>query len=70
MPLFPHARQVFLIERYVTRKVRRRKKNSRKYTTVTPGPPSPRCASPAWTPVRRACRGGERSGVPAGTRDR
>jgi predicted transposase YbfD/YdcC len=33
--LFPHARQVFLIERCVTRKVRRRKKNSRKYKTVT-----------------------------------
>jgi predicted transposase YbfD/YdcC len=33
--LFPHARQVFLIERYVTRKVRRRRKNSRKYKTVT-----------------------------------
>jgi predicted transposase YbfD/YdcC len=33
--LFPHARQVFLIERYVTRKVRKRKKNSRKYKTVT-----------------------------------
>ena len=33
--LFPGARQVFLIERYVTRKVRKRKKNSRKYKTVT-----------------------------------
>ncbi len=33
--LFPHAAQVFLIERYVTRKVRKRKKNSRKYKTVT-----------------------------------
>jgi predicted transposase YbfD/YdcC len=33
--LFPHARQVFLIERYVTRKVRKRRKNSRKYKTVT-----------------------------------
>jgi predicted transposase YbfD/YdcC len=33
--LFPHVRQVFLIERYVIRKVRRRKKNSRKYKTVT-----------------------------------
>ncbi len=32
--LFPHARQVALIERYVTRKVRKRKKNSRKYTTT------------------------------------
>ena len=30
---FPHVRQVFLIERYTVRKVRRRKKNSRKYTT-------------------------------------
>lgn len=30
---FPHARQAALIERYVTRKVRRRKKNSRKHTT-------------------------------------
>ena len=33
--LFPHVRQVFLIERYVTRKIRRRKKNSRKYKSVT-----------------------------------
>ncbi len=33
--MFPHAAQVFLIERYVTRKVRKRKKNSRKYKTVT-----------------------------------
>ena len=33
--LLPHARQVFLIERYVTRKVRQRRKNSRKYKTVT-----------------------------------
>ncbi|MGH3614605.1 MAG: ISAs1 family transposase [Pseudonocardia sp.] len=32
--IFPHAAQVFLIERYVTRKVRRRRKNSRKYKTV------------------------------------
>ena len=32
--LFPHARQVALIERYVTRKVRKRGKNSRKYTTA------------------------------------
>lgn len=32
--LFPHVKQVFLIERYVTRKVRKRAKNSRKYTTV------------------------------------
>lgn len=32
--LFPHARQIALIERYVTRKVRKRKKNSRKYTTA------------------------------------
>ncbi|MGH3231113.1 MAG: ISAs1 family transposase [Streptosporangiaceae bacterium] len=32
--LFPHARQVFLIERYVTRKVRKRKRNSRKYKTT------------------------------------
>ncbi len=30
---FPHAGQAFLIERYTVRKVRRRKKNSRKYTT-------------------------------------
>jgi predicted transposase YbfD/YdcC len=30
---FPHAVQAFLIERYTIRKVRRRKKNSRKYTT-------------------------------------
>ncbi len=32
--IFPHARQVFLIERYVTRKVRQRRKNSRRYKTV------------------------------------
>jgi predicted transposase YbfD/YdcC len=32
--LFPHAAQVFLIERHVTRKARKRKKNSRKYKTV------------------------------------
>ncbi len=32
--MFPHARQVFLIERYVTRKVRQRRKNSRKYKTI------------------------------------
>ena len=32
--LFPHARQVALIERYVTRKVRKHSKNSRKYTTA------------------------------------
>jgi len=32
--LYPHVRQVFLIDRYVTRKVRKRRKNSRKYTTV------------------------------------
>ncbi len=32
--MFPHAAQVFLIERYVTRKVRKRRKNSRKYRTV------------------------------------
>lgn len=31
---FPHVRQVALIERYVTRKVRKRKKNSRKYRTT------------------------------------
>ena len=30
---FPHAAQVFLIERHTTRKIRRRKKNSRKHTT-------------------------------------
>lgn len=30
---FPHAAQVFLIERHTTRKIRRRKKNSRKYAT-------------------------------------
>jgi len=30
---FPHAAQVFLIERHTIRKVRRRKKNSRRYTT-------------------------------------
>lgn len=33
--LFPHVQQVFLIERYVTRKVRKRRKNSRRYKTVT-----------------------------------
>lgn len=33
--LFPHVQQVFLIERYVTRKVRKRRRNSRKYQTVT-----------------------------------
>ncbi len=32
--LFPHTRQVALIERYVTRKVRKRKKNSRRYKTT------------------------------------
>jgi predicted transposase YbfD/YdcC len=32
---FPHARQVFLIERCVTRKVRTRKKNSHTHKTVT-----------------------------------
>lgn len=32
---FPHAAQVFLIERYVTRKVRKRAKGSRKYKTLT-----------------------------------
>jgi predicted transposase YbfD/YdcC len=31
---FPHAAQVFLIERYTTRKVRKRIKNSRRYKTV------------------------------------
>lgn len=31
---FPHAAQVFLIERYATRKVRKRTKGSRKYKTV------------------------------------
>lgn len=31
---FPHVRQIALIERYVTRKVRKRKKGSRKYTTT------------------------------------
>ena len=31
---FPHAREVALIERYVTRTVRKRKKNSRKYNSV------------------------------------
>ena len=32
--LFPHIHPVFLIERYVTRKLRRRRKNSRKYKTI------------------------------------
>ncbi len=32
--MFPHVAQVFLIERYVTRKVRKRRKNSRRYTTT------------------------------------
>ena len=31
---FPHAAQVFLVERYTTRKVRKRVKNSRRYKTV------------------------------------
>ncbi|MDQ3153867.1 MAG: ISAs1 family transposase [Actinomycetota bacterium] len=31
---FPHAAQVFLLERYTTRKVRKRIKNSRRYKTV------------------------------------
>jgi predicted transposase YbfD/YdcC len=31
---FPHAAQVFLVERYTTRKVRKRIKNSRRYQTV------------------------------------
>jgi len=31
---FPHCSQVFLIERYTTRTVRKRRKNSRKYKTV------------------------------------
>lgn len=32
--LFPHIRQVFLIERYITRKVRKRDSNGRRYTRV------------------------------------
>ncbi|MGH3600016.1 MAG: ISAs1 family transposase [Pseudonocardiaceae bacterium] len=32
--VFPHVEQVFLIERYVTRKIRKRRKNSRRYTTT------------------------------------
>ncbi len=32
--LFPHVSQVFLIERHVIRKVRKRRKNSRKYKTI------------------------------------
>ena len=32
--MLPHVRQVALVERYVTRKVRKRKKNSRKYKTT------------------------------------
>ncbi|MCA1681726.1 MAG: ISAs1 family transposase, partial [Actinobacteria bacterium] len=31
--LFPHVKQVFLIERYMTRKVRTRRNNSRRHTT-------------------------------------
>ena len=31
---FPHAAQVFLVDRYTTRKVRKRIKNSRRYKTV------------------------------------
>ena len=31
---FPHAAQVFLLERYTTRKIRKRVKNSRRYKTV------------------------------------
>ncbi len=33
--LFPHVAQVFLLERYVTRKVRTRRRNSRRHTTKT-----------------------------------
>lgn len=33
--LYPHVAQVFLLERFVTRKVRKRRKNSRKYRTET-----------------------------------
>jgi predicted transposase YbfD/YdcC len=33
--LYPHVEQVFLLERFVTRKVRKRRKNSRKYRTET-----------------------------------
>ncbi len=33
--MFPHVAQVSLVERYVTRKTRKRSKNSRKYTTIT-----------------------------------
>ncbi|MDQ3990581.1 MAG: ISAs1 family transposase [Actinomycetota bacterium] len=33
--LFPHVGQVFLIERYTTRTIRKRNKNSRRYTTKT-----------------------------------
>jgi len=32
--LFPHVRQVFLIERHVTREVRKRRKKSRRYKTI------------------------------------
>jgi hypothetical protein len=31
---FPHPAQVFLLERYTTRKIRKRVKNSRRYKTV------------------------------------
>ena len=31
--LYPHVAQVFLLERFITRKVRKRRKNSRKYRT-------------------------------------
>jgi predicted transposase YbfD/YdcC len=31
--LYPHVEQVFLLERFITRKVRKRRKNSRKYRT-------------------------------------
>jgi predicted transposase YbfD/YdcC len=33
--LYPHVAQVFLLERLVTRKIRKRRKNSRKYRTET-----------------------------------
>ncbi len=50
--LFPHVEQVFLIERYVTRKVRKRRRNSRRYTTQRSPARWRRCASPACPPAR------------------
>ncbi len=47
---FPHARQVALIERYVTRTVRVRKASAG--SAGRRSPPSRSSSSPAWTPAR------------------